>query len=117
MEEGFHQTEIRQRIAELREDPVIKEFLDSLHSCNPQGLPDIAALLGKEFYELDRALQQSHSATAEAGVGSGLGHVHPLPPPPDNRRPRSPLVHPTRSLPTPPVAPDVEHYEWILSLE
>ncbi len=110
--EGFHRAEIRQRIAVLREDPAIKGFLDFAHSCNPQGLPDIAALLGKEFYELDRALQQSHPATAEAGVGSGLGHVHPLPPPPDNRRPRSPLVPPTRSLPTPRVAPDEEHYEW-----
>ena len=61
-----------QRIAELRQDPAIREFLGFLHSCNPQGLPDIAALLGKEFYELDRALQRSQASTAEAVVDNRL---------------------------------------------
>lgn len=58
MEVGFHQHKVSRRVSQLRADPAVQEFVECLKSCNPEGLTDVAAMLGREFYELDRELQR-----------------------------------------------------------
>ena len=80
MEEGFHQAE-----ANRRQSCELIQWLENswnLHSCNLQGLSDIAALLGKEFYELDQALGRSEHVAAEAGIEQS-----------SSRGSRAPLLH------------------------
>lgn len=97
--------------------------MEFLKSCNPEGLTDVAAVLGREFYELDKELQRREAEAQKAEATrveraeapKDVGRPRPLPPPPDSLADRPggvPKRGIKRGLPTPPSAPEEEEYDW-----